>query len=63
MGEPERLEWWAMGKPATREQVEISVAAGLPRLEEMCVGQPGAREELERRKIEFEACYPPAEVA
>ena len=32
MHEPISVEWWAMGKPATRGQVEESIRTGLPNL-------------------------------
>lgn len=58
MGAPERVEWWALGKPATRAQVEASVAGGLPLLEDLAREQPGALDELHRMKAAFEALYP-----
>jgi hypothetical protein len=58
MGEPERVEWWALGKRATRQQVEESVAGGLPKLEELARQQVGAMEELHKKKAEFEEFYP-----
>ena len=36
MGEFERVEWFAEGRPATRAEVEQSVETGLPLLREMC---------------------------
>lgn len=58
MGEPERVEWWALGKPATRQQVEESVAGGLPSLEAMARTEDGAMEELRAMTKSFEALYP-----
>jgi hypothetical protein len=34
MGPPLAVEWWAHGRPATRAEVEHSIATGLPLLEE-----------------------------
>ena len=34
VGDPEAVEWWANGQPATRAQVEESVRTGLPLLED-----------------------------
>ena len=57
MGEAERVEWWALGKPATRAQVDESVEAGLPKLREM---NPDATEaDLTALKVAFEKVLPP----
>jgi hypothetical protein len=34
VGPPESVEWWAEGRPATRDEVLASVSGGLPLLEE-----------------------------
>lgn len=39
IGEPERVEWWAEGRPATRAEVEQSVTSGLPLLLEPAEAQ------------------------
>lgn len=39
MHEPTAVEWWAVGKPATREQVEESIRTGLPTLLNMAKEQ------------------------
>ena len=36
MGEFERVEWFAEGRPATRAEVEHSIETGLPLLREVC---------------------------
>lgn len=58
MGDPTATEWWAEGKPATREQVIASVAGGLPALEAMAACEAGAMEELHAAKLAFERFYP-----
>jgi len=58
MGEPERVEWYALGKPATREQVEESVASGLPALEAMARQQDGAMAALTQMAADFKKLYP-----
>jgi hypothetical protein len=35
LGDPERVDWWAHGRPATREEVLASINSGLPLLEEI----------------------------
>jgi hypothetical protein len=37
MGEPERVQWYAHGRKATREEVQQSISTGLPALEDMAV--------------------------
>jgi LAGLIDADG-like domain len=58
MGEPTHIEWWALGKPATRAQVEESVRTGLPALQKVADLQAGAREELDARAAAFVRFYP-----
>lgn len=58
MGPAERVEWWALGKPATRQQVIESVAGGLPTLQEMARQEEGASEELAVQVAELELLYP-----
>lgn len=36
MGEPSRVEWYAEGRPATRDEVAASIDSGLPLLEAFC---------------------------
>lgn len=35
LGDPVRVDWWAEGRKATREEVEHSIATGFPALEKM----------------------------
>ena len=43
IGDPERVEWWAEGRQATRAEVEASIASGLPFLESECDRETPAR--------------------
>jgi hypothetical protein len=48
LGEPERVEWYARGRPATREEVEASIASGLPLLREAAAKDgPEAQRQME----------------
>jgi len=52
MGKPERVEWYAEKRPATREEIEESITTGVPALWEACEKDrdpPGARHELTQR--------------
>lgn len=60
IGEPEQIEWWAEGKPATRSQVEYSVDTGLPALQEVAKLEEGGLAEIARRKEWLETIYPAA---
>jgi hypothetical protein len=42
MGEPVEVEWWTQGRKATREEVEASIASGLPILQEIARQHDGA---------------------
>ena len=49
LGEPEKLEWYARGAPATREQIMASINSGLPLLRAMAENEGSkAIEELDR---------------
>jgi hypothetical protein len=55
LGNPERVEWYAYGREATREEVLESIESGLPLLmdtiqQEEPEFRAAARDELERRK-------------
>jgi hypothetical protein len=50
IGEPESVEWWAEGKPATYAQVEHSIVTGLPALEELAHQQKGGIEALRKQQ-------------
>lgn len=43
LGEPVATEWWREGRPATRAEVEESVASGLPLLEELARAEDAQR--------------------
>jgi hypothetical protein len=58
IGDPERVEWWCCGRPATRAEVMESVESGYPLLLETAKGQRGAVEELTRQRVQAEALYP-----
>jgi hypothetical protein len=58
MGEPERVEWWASGRAATREEVLASIESGLPNLEAVARMEKGGMEALERYKQRFEKWIP-----
>ncbi len=60
MGEPEMVEWWACGKPATREQVRASIESGLPNLEAIARQEKGGIEFLEKSIARFEKWIPSA---
>lgn len=49
IGEPEETSWWREGRPATRDEVEDSVATGLPILLDMARSEgPAAIDALNR---------------
>lgn len=62
MGEPERVEWYKRGRPATRGDVEESIAAGLPNLEAMARQEKGGLEALYAAKERFRKYLPAAEI-
>src|SRR5437879_499371 len=50
IGEPESVEWYREGRPATRAEVLESVESGLPALVALAQQQEGAMEHLERQR-------------
>jgi ferredoxin len=46
LGPPQNVEWWAKGRPATRAEVEQSIASGLPLLAQTCQGDEACLAEL-----------------
>lgn len=60
IGEPERVEWRRAGLPATRAEVEESLASGLPALEEIAEKQGGLAVALLARKVEDARRFLPA---
>lgn len=58
MGEPEHVEWYRCGRPATRAEVEESIAAGLPALVAVAQLQEGALKFLDEERTRFEKYLP-----
>jgi hypothetical protein len=58
MGEPERVEWYAEGRSATRAEVMASIESGLPALEALARLEKGGLEHLERCTRRFEKYLP-----
>ena len=56
MGEFERVEWFAEGRPATRAEVEHSIETGLPLLRETCE-QEESPERIARAGAELQRTY------
>jgi hypothetical protein len=40
LGDPSSVEWWAHGRAATRDEIEASIAGGLPFLRQVCDEEP-----------------------
>lgn len=59
MGEPQSVEWYASGKPATRAQVLESIETGLILLEKVASQQEGGLAALEKYKERFMKYLPP----
>jgi hypothetical protein len=57
VGEPVEVTWWAEGRPATRAAIEESIRTGMPLLEAQAT-EPGAGEELARRRAGVEVLLP-----
>jgi len=56
------VEWWAEGRPATREEVEHSVDTGMPILAGMAgIEGDDAMADLGRRKQWLQTIYPAAQ--
>jgi hypothetical protein len=49
VGEPVAVEWFAHGRPATRDEIMDSILSGLPILREVAGREEGGLAELERR--------------
>lgn len=59
MGEPDRIEWWARGRTATRAEVEHSIDTGIPLLRKVAEEDgPRAVLELENMVDKARAWYP-----
>lgn len=57
IGEPRKVEWYAEGRPATRDEVERSVVSGLDSLEQLCQSDDD-KAELGRLLAALTAYYP-----
>lgn len=60
MGEPDSVEWFCCGRPATHMEVIESIDAGLPNLEVLARQEDGGLAALERHKHRFTRWIPPA---
>jgi hypothetical protein len=60
IGEPEGVTWWCQGRPATRDEVEDSVASGIPILLEMARSEGPAAIDSLNRQYERARCLFPA---
>jgi hypothetical protein len=61
IGDPVRADWWSEGRPATRDEVEASIASGLPILErEAAEDGPGAVRNLHAARRQVEQLLPAA---
>jgi hypothetical protein len=58
MGEPDKVEWYRCGKLATREEVEESIASGLPALVEIASRQDGGLKFLDEARERFKRYLP-----
>jgi hypothetical protein len=57
--QPESVSWWAEGRPATRAEVEASIATGLPQLRALAEAEgPDAVAELDRRVVAARTLLP-----
>ena len=60
MGEPESVEWYASGRPATRAEVQASIESGLPNLEAIAKTEPGGLQALQQAIERFQKWMPEA---
>jgi hypothetical protein len=58
MGEPDAVEWYACGRPATRAEVLASIESGLPNLEAIAKTERGGLEALAQARQRFEKWIP-----
>ncbi len=58
MGEPESVEWYALGRIATRDEVRASIDSGLPNLEAIARTQDGGEAALAKYVTRFERWVP-----
>lgn len=62
MGEPDSVEWYACGRPATRKAVVDSVESGLPNLEAIARTEAGGLQALAGYIQRFQKYLPQVEV-
>lgn len=62
MGEPERVEWYAEGRAATREEVQASIDSGLPNLEALARQEKGGIEALREARARLDKWLPQEQV-
>jgi hypothetical protein len=62
MGEPDRVEWYREGRPATRAEVLQSIETGLPALEVVAESEPGAMADLRRKEQRLAKWLPEMQV-
>lgn len=60
VGKPRRVEWYAEGRKATREEVEQSIRTGLPLLERLAEQEEGAAAALAEKVAALQALLPAA---
>jgi hypothetical protein len=58
VGAPEFVEFYALGRKATRAEVEASVETGFPALAASCKGNQRCLKDLEKARKLFSALYP-----
>lgn len=58
MGEPEAVEWYACGKPATLGQVRESIESGIPNLETIARQEKGGLAALEKARLRLDRWLP-----
>jgi hypothetical protein len=58
MGQPQKVNWWKQGRPATREEVQESIDTGLPSLEAVA-RQDNDIESLRKSVERFSKWLPP----
>jgi hypothetical protein len=59
MGAPESVEFWTQGRIATREEIDASIAAGLPNLEQAALREDDGLKWLNEAKERFFKLLPP----
>jgi hypothetical protein len=58
MGEPESVDWYACGRPATRDEVIESIESGIHNLEALASRERGGLEALAQQRARFEKWIP-----